>query len=150
MDEMKLMMLQSVGNTLSSPRQWADLAKNGLENTTQVGLVAGAIEQCALATCNKTNVTLAVIPGLGDLSEELQLSKNSLKHIAQHVSEFSALDKSLGLKEVTKLGQDIIGGGGIQIRPNAWEKVVTIGGSEVRVRAAVNSLGKLRTVFIVR
>jgi RHS repeat-associated protein len=86
MDEMKFMMLQSVGDTLSSPRQWADLAKNGLENTTQVGLVAGAMEQCALASCSKVDVGMALLP-LAPEIEEIRLlgtSRESLLSAAQN------------------------------------------------------------------
>jgi RHS repeat-associated protein len=146
-NELNLMMLQSVGDTLSSPRQWADLAKNGLENTTQVGLVAGALEQCALATCSKTNITLAALPMLGPLSEELGVSIRNLKHITQHVHEFAALDSSLGLKEVVSIGQDVAKTG-TQVGTRAWEKTIQIGQETVTVRAYNNTNGVLRSVYI--
>jgi len=99
-DELNLMMLQSVGNNLSSPRQWADLVKNGLENTTQVGLVAGALEECALSSCSKTNLALAIVPELGPLGNAARTLPSNARTFKIAKEAFKWLEKYHGISEV--------------------------------------------------
>ncbi len=68
-DEANLIMLQMVGEQLSSPHQWADLVSNaGQAAGTVLAPGATAIAQCGVAaatggSCDKTNLAMAVKPG---------------------------------------------------------------------------------------
>jgi hypothetical protein len=80
------------------------------------------------------------------------LSKKSLKHINKHLKEFQKLNSKIDLNDVVNLGhkistnsKNLIGTpGGRQV----FEEVVNLGGKSTRVRAVLNTAGKLRSVNI--
>ncbi len=140
-DELNLLMLQSLGETLGSPRQWDDLAIHGMSYAMAFDGVLALPELASSLAPDAVD--------LSQLKQETGLSINSLKHIAKHLDEFKKLDSSITLKDIAKIGEDVKATGR-QLGPKAWEKSVTIGNTTVTVRAVNNEIGSLRSVFIVK
>ena len=110
-------------------------------NSGKIKLTVGEIPTGRRAAARAFRATL------GPLSKELGISIANLKHIKKHLSEFTARDAALGLKEVVRIGKDVLKNG-IDVKRNAREKIVIIGGNPVLVRAARDLKGFLKTVYI--
>jgi len=84
-------------------------------------------------------------------SQMSELSKNNIKHINKHVSDFQKFDKNMNLEKLIELGEKItkienyIGSPGGRAN---FQATVNIGGKNVNVRAVYDTANKLQTVFI--
>ncbi len=80
------------------------------------------------------------------------LSKNNLRHISKHLSEFQKYDPNMTLRNLVDLGHKIISNtnnliatpGGREV----FEETVEIGSKSLIVRAVLNTAGKLNSVQI--
>ncbi len=70
-------------------------------------------------------------------------------HPPKHVGEFQKLDGAIGLGEVIQIGRDVVKTG-LQTGTRSFEKVISVGGVTVRVRAVLNYAGRLRSVYVVK
>jgi RHS repeat-associated protein len=93
-DEANLIMLQGIGENLSSPHQWATIVSGaGQGAATLLAPLPTAIAQCAAASltggqCSKTSVAMAAIPfGPGRLARIL--GRHSALSVAKNVSKFA-------------------------------------------------------------
>lgn len=93
-DEANLIMLQGIGENLSSPHQWATIVSGaGQGAATLFAPLPTAIAQCAAASatggqCSKTSVAMAAIPfGPGRLARILR--RHSALSVAKNVSKFA-------------------------------------------------------------
>lgn len=93
-DEANLIMLQGIGQRLSSPHQWATVVSGaGQSAASLIAPLPTAIAQCAGASavggqCNKTNLAMAAIPfGPGRLARILR--RHSALSTAKNVSRFA-------------------------------------------------------------
>jgi len=78
------------------------------------------------------------------------VSSRNLKHILKHLVDFQALDYTISLEDIVRLGRQIasrpenmIGTSGGR---KTFEEIVTIGSEQVRVRVVLNPSGGLRSV----
>ena len=78
------------------------------------------------------------------------ISSRNLKHRQKHLAALQALDHTLSLKDIVRIGRQIasrpenmIGTPGGR---KTFEEIVTIGSEQVRVRVVLNPSGGLRFV----
>lgn len=101
----------------------------------------------------QAGAALTDTPSPGSAVDDLAgLSKNSIKHIRNHLGEFQDLDSTFTLAKQVDLGLQVMANeknlvgtpGGRKV----FEQIVAIGGKEVKVKVIVNPQGNLRSVFI--
>ena len=78
------------------------------------------------------------------------VSSRNLKHIQKHLAALQALDHTISLEDIVRLGQQIasrpenmIGTPGGR---KTFEEIVTIGSQQVRIRVVLHPSGGLRSV----
>ncbi|MGH9356218.1 MAG: RHS repeat-associated core domain-containing protein, partial [Terriglobia bacterium] len=134
-----------------SPEAALILHSAGVSASTQI---KGFVRDVGIAAALGPVLGLASIPEEGAGEEGAAsfvetVSARNLKHIAQHLPEFQELDPSATVEDLVRIGKDVARTGN-RTGALTFEKTVQIGGIEVKVRAVLNAVGRLRTVYIVR
>ena len=93
-----------------------------------------------------------ILEGITPQSVLEGMSKKNLKHSKKHLSEFQNLDPSITEDSLRELGASIVKPENFISNPGssqkAFEQVVNIGGSPVKVRVALNEREKLHSIHI--
>ena len=93
-----------------------------------------------------------ILEGITPQSVLEGMSKKNLKHSKKHLSEFQQLDPSITEDSLRELGASIVKPENFISNPGssqkAFEQVVNIGGSPVKVRVALNERNKLHSIHI--
>ena len=81
-DEARLLMLQTVGESLSSTHQWATIVSGaGQEAMAMVAPLPTAVVQCITGNCSETNAALAMIPNVPGTSVGRYARNGKLRNI---------------------------------------------------------------------